>query len=108
MDRNNEIIKLREEGHSFREIAKIYQISGSRVAQIFHRHEFQERQKKMFESAPEILNLPIRTRNCLLRNGISCRKEYFEFVNSGGDISTLRCVGEKTRKEIEEWAKEGN
>ena len=101
-ERNQQIAKLRQEGRTYSEIAKIFGISLERVAQIC-RHE--EREERLRQNYPEMIKLSKRARKAALRMGIHNRREMKDWLEKHKNLGLMKLpdVGAKTAAEMEKW-----
>lgn len=106
MGRNQQIVKLREDGRSFSEIANIFGISSSRVSDICRQEKYKAaREKRLKEKYPELLELSTRAQNAVLRTGAHDKSEMKAWVKEHQNMGLmgLRNVGANTAAELEKW-----
>lgn len=97
-ERNDLIIKSIAGGATISDMAKKFNISKERVSQIFQKY------KKIAEDdKPELYCLSVRTRNPLIRAGITTNEELIKQFEDVDGLRAIRCIGDKAFEEIEQY-----
>ena len=95
--RNLEIYYNRKYGYSYTELGRRYGLSKGRIEQIC-----KAMQRKENAEGSDFADMTERTRNCLLRAGITTNLELHEFIDKNGEdgLYKVRNCGAKTLAEI--------
>ena len=93
--RNLDIVLLRLEGVTFREIANVHNISRSRVCQIY---------EKILREISNPRELSVRAENCLRAMSIETKEKALSELHKNNKVFYgVPNLGDKTRKEIMYW-----
>lgn len=103
--RRAEIYELVQSGQTYREIAKRYGVSETRIGSLYRKHVIlqQVKQKKIAHSGISLieeLGLSTRSYNALLRSGIETIPQLLEYISNKDLRRTIRNFGKTTSDEV--------
>ena len=101
-DKINEVLQMRANGMTYKQIGDAFLVTGERIHQIIMKQKREENRK-----SHELDALPIRVRNALLRKKITTISELKEIVRKSEDGHFyIRNIGELGEKAIYEFLHE--